>query len=879
VARLAFRIARAAAPIVPADIRADWRREWEAELHFAGSRGVRPARLALRALGAWPHACWLRYDRWRWEMLWHDLKYAARTLITRPGFAVVAVLSLAIGIGANAAIFSAVRAVLLRPLPFPDPDAIVTISTTTADRPNQAWGASAPSDFVDWRRDLRSFSEMAAINADAMALTGDGPAEQVPSASVTGGFFAVLGVPARSGRTLIPDDDPVGAPDVAVLSHELWTRRFGQRPSIVGETIEIDSQPFRVVGVMPEGFSYPLGTELWIPERFSEEELRTQRGARYLDVIARLRGGTALSAAERELVAYAGRLAELYPRTNADRTVNLYVMRDALIGDIRPAMLTLLGAVGFVLLIVCVNVASLVLARAVGRQRELAVRTALGAGRGRLVRGLLVESALLAGIGGAAGLVAAIWAARAIAGLDEGIGVPLLDQTRVDGVVALFTVGVAALAAILFGTLPAWHTSARLDIARGIREESGTTTGDRQRHRLRGGLIVVETALAVVLLVGAGLLMRSFISLSSVELGFNAERLQTFNVSLPDSAYTTPIARSTVVDTFLARVATHPGMESAGAIFGLPLSNFRYAITMNTLDGRVLNDDEQTERLMQVRVVTPDYFATMGIPLRRGRALSRSDGQGSPPVVVVNESAASRLWPGEDPLGHEFTLGTRLGQGGSPAGGMVVGVAGDVRDHGPSAAVRPTVYLSHAQFPVSFVTFVIKSRGEPQALIPPLRQALAELDPDLPMFSVRTMEQRVSDGVAQPRLVLTLIGLFAAAAVLLAAVGIYGVMAYNVSQRTREIGLRLALGAERSSVMRMVVKHAMTLALSGLAVGLLLGVLSARLMQSLLFGVEPLDAATYVAVSLGFVVVALLASTIPALRASRLDPIVALRNE
>ena len=554
-------------------------------------------------------------------------------------------------------------------------------------------------------------------------------------------------------------------------------------------------------------------------------------------------------------------------------------MRDALVGDVRPAMLTLLGAVGFVLLIVCVNVASLVLARAVGRQRELVVRTALGAGRGRLVRGLLVESALLAGIGGAAGLVAAVWAARAIAGLDEGIGVPLLDQTRVDGVVALFTVGVAALAAILFGTLPAWHTSARLDIARGIREDSGTTTGDRQRHRLRGSLIVVETALAVVLLVGAGLLMRSFIGLSSVELGFNAERLQTFNVSLPDSAYTTPIARSTVVDTFLARAVTHPGVESAGAIFGLPLSNFRYGITMSTLDGRALNDDEQTERMMQVRVVTPDYFATMGIPVRRGRALSRSDGQGSPPVVVVNETAASRLWPGEDPLGHEFTLGTRLGQGGGPAGGMVVGVAGDVRDHGPAAPVRPTVYLSHAQFPVSFVTFVIKSRGEPQALVGPLRQALAELDPDLPMFTVRTMEQRVSDGVAQPRLVLTLIVFFAAAAVLLAAVGIYGVMAYSVSQRSREIGLRLALGAERSSVMRMVVTHAMTLALSGLGIGLLLGVGAARLMQSLLFGVEPLDAATYLAVSLGFVVVALLASMIPALRASRLDPIAALRNE
>lgn len=814
-------------------------------------------------------------------MLWHDLKYAARTLVKGPGFAVVAVLSLAIGIGANAAIFSAVRAVLLRPLPFPDPDAIVTISTTTDERPNLAWGASAPPDFVDWRRDARSFSEMAAINVGASALTGTGPAEQVPSANVTGGFFTVLGVQAVAGRTLAPDDDPPGAPSVAVLSHELWTRRFGQSRSVLGETIEIDSQRFRVVGVMPEGFSYPLGTELWIPQRFSEEELRTQRGAQYLDVIARLEDGTTLAAAESELIAYAGRLAELYPRTNKDRTLKLHLMREALVGDVRPAMLLMLGAVGFVLLIVCVNVANLVLTRAVGRQRELAVRTALGAGRGRLVRGLLVESALLAGIGAATGLVAAVWATRAIARLDEGIGIPLLDQTRVDSVVAIFTVGVAALAAVLFGTLPAWHASRRLDVARSIREDSGTTTGDRQRHRLRGGLIVAETALAVVLLIGAGLLMRSFIGLASVELGMAPDRVQTFNVSLPDAAYPAPIARSTVVQTFLARVAAHPDVESAGAIFGLPLTNFRYGITMSTLDGRKLDDDEQTERALQVRVVTPDYFRAMGIPVRRGRPIDESDGQGSMPVVVVNEAAAGRLWPGEEPLGHEFTLGTGMGQGAQRAGGRVMGVVGDVRDFGPAAPVRPTVYLSHRQFPVSFLTFAIKTRGEPQALIGPLRQMLADLDPDLPMYSIRTMDQRAHDGVAQPRLMLmlTLIGLFAAAAVLLAAIGIYGVMAYSVSQRSREIGLRLALGAERGSVMRMVVRHAMTLALSGLGIGLLFGVGTARLMRGLLFGVEPLDTVTYVTVSVGFAMVALLASTIPALRASRLDPIVALRNE
>ncbi len=814
-------------------------------------------------------------------MLWHDLKFATRTLIKRPGFAVVAVLSLAIGIGANAAIFSTVRAVLLRPLPFPNPDAVVTISTTTSERPDLAWGASAPPDFVDWRRDTHSFAGMAAINVGASALTGTGAgaAEQVPSANVTGGFFTVLGVQPLLGRTLLPDDDPVGAADVAVLSHALWTRRFGESRTVLGTMVEIDSQPYRVVGVMPDGFSYPLGTEIWVPQRFSEEELRTQRGAQYLDVIARLRDGTTLAEAGSELGAYAGRLAVLYPRTNRERIVKLHVLRDALVGDVRPAMLLLLGAVGFVLLIVCVNVANLVLARALGRQRELAVRTALGAGRGRLARGLLVESALLAAVGGAAGLLAAVWATRTIAGLDEGIAIPLLDQTRVDGSVAAFTAGVAALAAVLFGTLPAWQASRRLDVARSMREDSGTTTGDRQRHRLRGGLIVAETALAVVLLVGAGLLMRSFIGLASVELGVVPDRVQTFNLSLPDSAYPTPVARSTVVDTLLSRIASHPEVESAGAIFGLPLTNFRYGITMSTLDGRTLTDDEQTERMLQVRVVTPDYFRAMGIPLRRGRLLSGSDRQGSPPVVVINETAAGRLWPGDDPLGHEFTLGTRLGQGADRAGGAVVGVVADVRDYGPAAPVRPTAYLAHGQFPVSFLTFAIKTRGEPQGLIGPLRQVLADLDSDLPMYGIRTMNQRARDAVAQPRLFLLLIGLFAAAAVLLAAVGIYGVMAYNVSQRSREIGLRLALGAERGSVMRMVVRQAMVLALSGLGIGLLLGAGTARLMQGLLFGVEPVDGVTFAGVGIAFTLVALVASAVPALRASRLDPITALRSE
>jgi putative ABC transport system permease protein len=625
----------------------------------------------------------------------HDIKYATRTLLKRPGFTIVAVFSLAIGIGANAAIFGAVRAVLLRPLPFPGPEALVAVSTTTLERPDAPGGSSTPPDFTDWRRDLRGFVEMAAVVAGASALTGDGPAEQVPSANVTGGFFGVLGTPALYGRTLEPADDPMGASDVAVLGHALWQRRYGGSRAVIGSTITIDSQPYRVVGVMPAGFAYPLGADLWMPQRFSEEDLRTQRGAQYLDVIARLAPDATLAQAQDEMRAYASRLAEAYPRTNNDRTIALHPMREALVGDVRPALFLMLGAVGFVLLIVCVNVANLVLTRALGRRREWAVRTALGAGRARLVRGLLVESGLLAVVGGLAGLVVAMWAAKLIAALEGSVEIPLLDQTRVDGPVALFAIAISGLTAAAFGTLPAWQASKGLDVARGIREEGGATTSDRRRQRLRGSLIVMEAALAVVLLVGAGLLMRSFLGLIAVDLGFTRERVQTFNLSLPEPTYPTPQARAEVIDTLLSRVRAHPQVEAAGAIFGLPLTNFGYVISMSTLDDRTLDDDESMERSLQVRVVTPDYFRAMGIPIRRGRAFGDPDRLGAPPVVLVNETAATRLWPGQDPLGHSFTVGAT----GRTNARRRRRRGGEVRRR-PARLVRRR-YLAHARRPVT----------------------------------------------------------------------------------------------------------------------------------------------------------------------------------
>ena len=812
-------------------------------------------------------------------MLLQDIKYAVRTLIKKPGFAAMTIATLAIGIGANAAIFSAVRAVILRPLPFPAPEQLVQVFATSVKAPDRVGGTASPPDFTDWRRDSTSFAEMAAINAGAYALTGVGPAEQVTGANVTGGFFAVMGVTPLYGRPLQPADDAMGGPGVAVLSYDLWARRFGANPLAVGRTITIDSDEYRIVGVMPRGFAYPLQSEVWLPQRFSANDLATQRGAHYLDVVGRLKHDVPIERAREEMRAMSIRLEEAFPSTNKDSRISVHEMRTALVGDVKTPMLLVLGAVGFVLLIVCVNVANLVLTRALGRTREVAIRAALGAGRVRLVRGVVVESILLATVGGLAGLGLAAWASRGIAVLQDGLGIPLLGETRVDAVVIGFTAGISIVAALLFGSVPAWHTASVTDVAGRIREESGTATGDRHRQRLRGVLIVAETALAVVLLVGAGLLLRSFARLSSVELGFDGRGVHTFNVSLPNTAYDTPAKRAALFDSLTERAAAIPGVESAGAIFGLPLTDFRYVISMSTLDGRRLNNDEQTARSLQVRVVTPGYFKALGIPVLRGRDVQASDRLGALPVVLVNETAANRLWPNESALGHQFTLGTRMGQGGADAGGTVIGVVRDVHDHGPVTRVAPTVYLAHAQFPVGFATLAVRAGTAPAGLMDLLRGFVADLDPNLPIFRVRTMDQIAADAVAQPRVYLLLLSLFAIVAVLLAALGIYGVLMHTVAQRTREIGIRLALGANRREVVRLIVRQAVLLAVAGLAIGLALALGTTRLMTSLLFQVTPSDATTYALVAASLLGVAIVASYLPARRASRIDPVRALKYE
>ncbi|MEZ5286247.1 MAG: ABC transporter permease [Vicinamibacterales bacterium] len=873
---------RLVAWMVPGDVRREWLREWRAEFAWRQARAVRTGRTpggqdVWYAAGALPHALWLRWDRWRFDMLWQDVKHAWRALRRRPGFTALTLVTLALGIGATATIFGAVYAVLLRPLPFPDADRLVQVMETSTRNPRGM--AVSPPNFVDWRRDSRSIRGMAAIASSNYALGGDGrAAEQVSGAQVTGDFFDVLATGAQWGRVLAPEDAAGQGLDVVVLSHALWARRFGSDPATIGRRIVIDGTPREVVGVMPRGFRYPLESDIWLPLPFSEEELTTQRGAHYLDVIGRLAPEVAVEQARADLRAIGDRLAAEYPRWNADESADVEPLRDVLVGDARDSLMVLLGAVGLVLLIVCVNVAGLVLVRAAGRSRELAVRRAIGAGRGALVRSLLVESLILGAGGGILGVLLASWALAAAPTL-AAVDVPLLDQTRLDGTVLLFTVGVSLAATVLFGTAPAWFATAGLDMSASMREEGGSTTADPRRQWWRGAVIVIETSLAVVLLVAAGLLARSFARLTQVDLGFATSDIQTFTITMPDGTYGQPAQRAALVDELLARIAGRPDVAHASAIFGMPLTDFSYGISTTALDGVRLADARQDELSVQVRVVTPDYFETMGIPLVRGRSLTAADRLGRPEVAILSEAAARRYFPGEDPLGHHVELGTRLGQGGAPVGGQIVGVVADVRDRGRASPPRPTLYVAHAQFPVGFVTVAIRSDGRPAAVVEPARQVLEALDRDVPMFRVRTMAQLASHAVAQPRASLVVIGVFATSALVLSALGLYGVLAFAVGQRTREIGIRRALGAADGSVVRIVTRHAAGLTAIGIAVGLGAALAISRVLRPQLHDVAPTDVVTYAGVALLVSMVSMVATLVPAWRAARIDPLMALRHD
>ncbi|HEX7049883.1 MAG TPA: ABC transporter permease [Longimicrobiales bacterium] len=814
------------------------------------------------------------------DTLLQDIRYALRTLRRAPGFTAVAVLTLALGIGANTAIFSVVNGVLLHPLPYPEPDRLVGVyQLWQGDR-----AVMTPANFRDVRQQATGadgtsspvLEEMAPYYRSDFTLTGSGDPVRLQGVEVGAGFFDVLGVAPVLGRTFRPDENEPGRTRVAILSHRLWQQRFGAEPEIIGRVIRLDGNPYEVVGVMPEGFSFPAERDVWTPIEYDAEFMsENSRGAWYLSVVGRLAPGVSEEQAASRVAAIGRRLEKAYPQVNTNVGMTVLSLHDAMVGDVRTALWVLLGAVGFVLLIACANVANLLLARAASREGELAVRAALGAGRGRLIRQLLTESLILGALGGAAGLLLAVWGTGFLVALQPR-NVPRLDEVTVDGTVIAFTAAIALLTGLLFGLVPALQT-ARTELAATLREGGRGALAAKGSARVRNALVVAEMALAVILLAGAGLLINSFARLQRVDPGFRAEGALAFRLSLPGVAYNEESARAAFYDRLIERLEALPGVRSAGAIMALPLSGFSFTFTFN-VEGRE-PAQPGSDQSLQTRVVTPGYFRTMGIPLLRGRAFTAQDRADAPQVVLISESAVRRYFPDEDPIGRRITLGWGRGPGRPNVGGVIVGVVGDVKQFELAEEQSAVVYVPHAQVPVGGMTLVVRTAVPPLTLAGAVRREVGALDADLPIAELRTLEQLVARSISQPRFYMLLLAVFAGVALALAAIGTFGVMTYAVAQRTREIGIRMALGADPGSVRRLVVGRALALAATGLGVGLLGALALTRLLGSLLYGVTATDPLTYGAVALTLIGVAFLAGYLPARGATRVDPTVALRAE
>jgi len=804
------------------------------------------------------------------DQLQQDLQYAIRRLLKNPGFTAIAVLTLALGIGANSAIFSVINAVLLRPLPFPESDRLVGVY--------QLWeghrAVMTPANFLDVRQQSRTLEDAAAIDSTEFTLTGAGDPVRLRGSEVSASFFDVLRARPLLGRTFAPDENEPGKDKVAVLSHALWQQRFGSRTDVVGTSILLDGTPRTIIGIMPPGFAYPLEHELWIPIEYSER-VKSARGAWYLSVIARLRPGVTAEQAASEIAAIAKALERQYPRQNTNVGMTVFPLHEALVGDVRPALLVLLGAVGFVLLIACANVANLLLARAMARETELAVRTALGAGRARLVQQLLTESVVLGAAGGFAGLLLASWGSDMLVTLRPD-GIPRLNEIKIDTTVVYFTMGISLLTGLVFGAIPALQMT-RGALARSLKEGGRGNMAARGSARLRGTLVVAEMALAVMLLAGAGLLIKSFGRLQSVDPGFQPAQTLSFEVSLPPTTYADDPQIVSFYDRLASRLGALPGVRTVGGVMGLPMSGLRFQISF-AIEGRPEAPPGQ-EPSMQVRVATPDYFRTLGVPLRRGRLFTDADNAEAPQVVVLSEAAAKQYFPNEDPLGKRIKLGWGRRRDDKRAGGEVIGIVGDVKELGLDEEFPPEIYLPLRQWPVGRMTMVMRTAVAPSSLASQITQAVHEIDANLPVNRIRTVEQVVAESIAQPRFYMLLLALFAAVALTLAAIGIFGVMSYTVSQRTREIGIRIALGAQGGRVISMVVRQAMVLAVVGLTLGLAAALAMSRTMTTLLFDLSPTDPATFATVALLLAAVAFLASYLPARRAASVDPIDALRAE
>ncbi len=805
------------------------------------------------------------------QTLWQDLRYGARMLLKQPGFTLIAVITLALGIGANTAIFSVVNAVVMRPLPFPASEQLVRLyeKETDAATPSEQLEV-APANFLDWQRQSRTLQEVAAWGSDEEALAGVGQTESVKAAFVSANFFSVLGVSPWQGRGFTPTDDQPGHDSVAVLSFGLWQRRFGGAANTIGQQVQIDGSAYTVIGIMPAGFEFPRGAEIWTPLALNANQT-LMREAHFLQVIARRRAEASLAQVRTEMETIADALAQQYPATNKHWTVNVIPLLDDEVGQVRPTMLLLLGAVGLVLLIACANVSSLLLARGATRQAEITMRAALGASRWRIVRQLLTESTLLAGLGGSLGLLLALWGMDALLALSPA-EIPRLQTVSVDARVLGFTLALTLLTGLLFGLVPALQ-AARINLHESLKESGRGTTQTPAQRRIFSALVVAEVALALVVLMGAGLLLNSFLRLRRVELGIQTPNVLTVEVNLPSAHYNDRELRTQRLNFYgqvMPRLQALPGVVAVGAIDSLPLNGSQREWTFRK-EGQILAPSERPVAGFQV--ATTDYFRAMGIELLRGRAFTEADRYETPQVVIVNESFARRFYPQEDPLGQRIIIRDR------PQACEIVGIVNDVRHFGPHKEPGPEMYVPYNQLAVGAVPLVVRAKSEPAALAEAVRKEIAAVAPEVAVGKIRTMTQLMTAALAEWRFALLLLGLFAGVALLLAAVGIYGVMAYAVTRRRHEFGVRLALGAQAQDLLRLVLRQGMTLVLIGVALGVAAALALTRLLKTLLFGVSASDPLTFVGVALLLTFVALLACWIPARRATKVDPVIALRTE
>ncbi len=814
------------------------------------------------------------------ETLIQDLKFGMRMLRKNPAFTLIAVITLALGIGANTAIFSVVNGVLFRPLPYYEPERLVMV---WADRPVLQAQTGLPdfpvtvADFLDWRDQNQVFEQMATMEGWRMNLTDGGEPESLVGLRASASLFPLLGARLAVGRAFLPEEDRAGAERVVVLSDGLWQRRYAADPNLIGQKITLDNEAYTVIGVTAPDFQFPRRDEipsyfhvatkpdLYLPAAFTPEQMNNRSESRRA-VIARLKPGVSVGEAGAQMHVIARRLAEQYPQTNADKGVRLAPLHQQVVGKTRTALLALLGAVGFVLLIACANVANLLLARAAGRQKEMALRAALGASRWRIVRQLLTESLLLAVSGGAAGLLLAVWGVKLLLAIAPD-NLPRAYDIRLDTRVASFTLLASLLTGVVFGLLPALQ-AAKLDLGVALKE-GGRVAAGLLRRRLRGFLVVCEVALAFVLLIGAGLLIRSFARLTGVDPGFDPRGVLTMDISLPFAKYKDGRSVAFYQQT-LERVQALPGVEAAATVYPVPLSG-KQGFSAFRIEGRPSPTEETFNA--GVRIISPDFFKTFRVSLANGRLLAESDSAKAPPVVIINESLASIYFANENPLGKRI-----IGFGGTRA---IVGVVSDVKYSALDEEAKAEIYFPMAQVPPVTLSLPLAVRvsGDPMQMLAAVRGQVWAGDKDLPISNIQTMERLMAKSVAPRRFNLLLLGLFALVGLALAGVGLYGVMSYTITQRTREIGVRMAMGAQRADVLRLVIREGMKLALIGALLGLGGALALTRLLKTLLFGVSATDPLTFIVIAALLIIVALLACWIPARRAASVDPLVSLRVE